>query len=64
MSRVPDLLVEQLALGELSPKRAAELRARLQAERGGLERLAAIELENSAILQALPPRRVAADPEQ
>ncbi len=47
--RVPDLLVEQLAKGELSPARAADVRRRLEAEPGGMARLAAIAADDAAL---------------
>lgn len=54
--RVPELFVEQLALGELPAERAAALRQRL----GGEERLAAIEASNAEVLREHPPDEVAA----
>jgi hypothetical protein len=59
MSRVPELLVERLAAGELGPAEAADVRRRLAAEPGGLERLAALAASDAEILAALPPDRVA-----
>lgn len=59
MSRVPDLLVERLAAGELGPAEAADVRRRLAAEPGGLDRLAALAASDAEILAALPPDRVA-----
>jgi hypothetical protein len=56
--RVPDLMLEKLALGELPEDRAAALRQRLGAE--GEERLAAIERSNAEILREHPPGEVAA----
>lgn len=53
--KIPDLHVEQLALGELPEDRARALRAALE----GDPRLAAIERSNQAILAALPPEQVA-----
>ncbi|MCB9762599.1 MAG: hypothetical protein H6739_22560 [Alphaproteobacteria bacterium] len=58
--RVPDLLVEQLALGELDEARAAAVRARLEAEPGGLARLEALAQSDAAIREAIPPRVAAA----
>jgi len=58
---VPDLLVEQLVLGELSPARAAEVRRMLEETEGGLERLAEIEASNKEILHVHPPRAAAAE---
>lgn len=59
---VPELLIERLALGELSEGEAAALRARIAAAGGPseAERLAAIEASNEAILAAHPPARAAA----
>jgi hypothetical protein len=65
-------MLERYALGELPPDQSAMLRARLQAEgeaiRAGLtpegdltSRLAALQVSDSAILQAHPPRQVAAE---
>jgi hypothetical protein len=56
--RVPDLMIEKLALGELPEERAAALRRRL-GERGD-ERLAGIERSNAEILCEHPPGEVAA----
>lgn len=58
--RVPDILVEQLALGELPPDRAADVRRRLEAEPGGLMRLEALRESDAAVLIGHPPRAVAA----
>ncbi|MCC6620286.1 MAG: hypothetical protein IT385_03475 [Deltaproteobacteria bacterium] len=44
--RVPDLLVEQLHLGELPPDVAAAVRARLDAEPGGRARLDALAADD------------------
>jgi hypothetical protein len=54
-ARVPDWKLERLAAGELPPEEAAGLRERL--EPGRLEEIAR---SNEAILEAHPPRRVAA----
>jgi hypothetical protein len=56
--RVPELMLEKLALGELPEERAATLRQRLGGE--GEERLAAIERSNAEILREHPPTEVAA----
>jgi len=56
--RVPEILVEQLALGELTPERAAEVRQRLEAEPGGLARLTAIAASNDEILEQYPAEQV------
>lgn len=62
--RVPQLLVERLVLGELSPEQAASVRARLDKEPGGLARLSAIEANNAKVLERMPPRVFAARLEQ
>ncbi len=59
--RVPDPLLEQLALGELLPEQARAVRQRLAQEPGGVERLAALELSNEQILTAYPPGLVVAE---
>ena len=58
MARVPDLLVEQLVLGELDEKRAAEIRAALEAEPGGAERIEALRTSSARILAQHPPALV------
>ena len=61
MSRVPDLLVEKLHLGELSPEAENDVRARLAAEPGGLERLAALadsDRDLAPHLRPLPERPI------
>lgn len=57
--RIPDWLLERIALGELPPDELAAARARLEQEPGGLERLAALEADSRATLERLPPERVA-----
>lgn len=57
MTRVPDLLVEQLALGELSEPQARSVRARLEADAD--PRLERLEASNAAILDAHPPEVIA-----
>jgi len=57
--RVPDVLVERLALGELPADQAADIRRRLEAEPGGIERLERIASLDATVLAAHPPRRVA-----
>jgi hypothetical protein len=52
--RVPDLLVERLAKGDLPADEAAGVRARLEAE-GGLGRLEALREDDRAALDAHPP---------
>ena len=69
---VPDWMLERYALGELPPDQSEVLRARLQAEaeavRAGLTpkgdlamRLEALQASDAAILEAHPPRLVAAE---
>ena len=58
-ARVPDLLVEQLAAGELDATRAADVRARLEAEPDGLARLAEIERSNKEVLEQISAENVA-----
>lgn len=55
---VPQLLLEKLALGELDPEEAAQVRRRLAAQPGGLERLRELERSNEEILLTHPPRAV------
>jgi hypothetical protein len=57
---VPDLLIERLALRDLDPERAADVRSRLEAA-GDLTRLGEIEASNRAILAAHPPSLVFAE---
>lgn len=59
--RVPDILLERLALGELPPDQAASVAAALEAEPGGADRLAALRASNEDILRTFPPRVVAAE---
>jgi len=56
---VPDLLVEQLLLGELPPERAAEVTRRL--EQAGDDRLEALRASDEAILEAYPAAQVVPD---
>lgn len=59
---IPDLLLERLRLGELDPVAAAEIEARLDpATRARLDRL---DADDAALLDALPPRVVAAEVER
>lgn len=57
MTRVPDLLVEQLVLGELPEAQAQSVRARLEADND--PRLKRLEASNSDILEAHPPEVIA-----
>lgn len=63
-ARTPDLLVEKLAAGELDSEEARLVRARLEAEEGGLARLAAITRSNDEVLQEYPAARMARDIEE
>jgi len=55
-NRVPDLILERYALGELSSTRMEETRKRLEAEPGGMDRLAALKASNIEILDKYPER--------
>ncbi len=59
----PDLLVEQLALGEIDEPRATQIRRALEREAadGGRDRLAELEASNREILADYPPERLAAE---
>jgi hypothetical protein len=61
--RTPDWLLERIALGELPPAELATARAQLAREPDGEARLAALEVENRAILEKLPPSSVAREVE-
>ncbi|MGC3999566.1 MAG: hypothetical protein QM767_19825 [Anaeromyxobacter sp.] len=50
----PDVLVERLHAGDLSPAEAVRVRARLEAE-GGLDRLAALDRDAATFREAHPP---------
>ncbi|MEM6273722.1 MAG: ActD-like protein [Myxococcota bacterium] len=56
-NRVPQLLVERLAKGELPEPKKTEVERRLAREPGGAERLSDIERSDRAILTELPPAR-------
>lgn len=59
MKRVPELMLERLRLGELTPDQARLVRERLAAEPGGLARLAALEaaeVDDAATVQRRPLR--------
>jgi anti-sigma factor RsiW len=62
-SRTPDWLLERIALGELPPEELAAARARLAQEPEGEARLAALEADNRATLEKLPPATVAREVE-
>ena len=59
IDRVPEYLVERLAAGDLSPKRAAEVRRRLALEPDGSARLDRVSASNAEILRDHPPEVVA-----
>lgn len=61
--RTPDWLLERIALGELPPAELAAARAQLAQEPDGEARLAALEDDNRAILEKLPPASVAREVE-
>ncbi|MFT5681528.1 MAG: hypothetical protein ACI8RZ_002434 [Myxococcota bacterium] len=56
---IPDLLIEQLLLGELPPTKATEVRRRLE-DAGELDRLDTLRADNAQILTNYPPRVIAA----
>jgi hypothetical protein len=62
-SRTPDWLLERIALGELPPEELSKARARLAQEPDGEARLAALEADNRATLEKLPPAAVAREVE-
>ena len=53
---VPEILIEQYALGELSPQRAREI----EQSPGFAERIAEIERSNAEVLAQYPPELFAA----
>lgn len=59
--RVPSLLLERLARGELEEPKRTEVLERLKREPGGEERLAELEASDRAILAEIPPARFRAD---
>jgi hypothetical protein len=62
--RVPDWLLERIALGELPPGQADELARRMAADPTAQARLQALRASNQEILSALPPAQVAAEVER
>jgi hypothetical protein len=59
--RTPDYLVERLAAGDLPAAEARAIRARLEGEPGGPERLAALAADDAATLLRHPPEVVLAE---
>lgn len=59
--RTADYLVERLAAGDLPAAEAADLRARLEQELGGPERLDALAADDAGTLERHPPRVFAAE---
>jgi hypothetical protein len=57
----PEWLVERLYAGDLPPDQAAQVRARLEAEEGGLARLEALAKDDAAMRAAHPPGPVLAE---
>ncbi|MCP4676843.1 MAG: DUF4384 domain-containing protein [Deltaproteobacteria bacterium] len=57
--RVPDIEIERLALGELSPEREEEVRGLLEEESGGMARLDVLLTSNEEILAEYPPHQMA-----
>jgi hypothetical protein len=60
-TRTPDWILERLHAGDLPPKEAAHVRARLIAEEGGLARLEALDRDDAAALAAHPPGKALAE---
>lgn len=63
-SRVPDWLLERVALDQIPPGQADELARRMAADPTAEARLAALRASNQEILAALPPAQVAAEVER
>lgn len=59
--RLPDYLLERLALGELSPDAARDAEARLAQEEGGPRRLEELRASNAELLAQHPPTKVAGE---
>ncbi|MCO4763260.1 MAG: ActD-like protein [Myxococcales bacterium] len=59
--RVPDLLLEQVHLGELPERQADEVRTRLDVEPGGPARLAALATGDKALFDRVPPAQFIAE---
>jgi hypothetical protein len=62
--RVPDWLLERIALDELPPGQTDELARRMAADPTAQARLAALRASNQEIVSALPPAQVAAEVER
>jgi hypothetical protein len=62
--RVPDWLLERVALDQVPPGQADELARRMAADPTAAARLAALRASNQEILAALPPAQVAAEVER
>lgn len=62
--RVPDILLEHLLLGELTPEESKRVLSDLGREEGGLERLEKMKRSNEEILAAYPSRSVSASIKQ
>ncbi len=60
-TRTPDWILERLHAGDLPPKEAAHVRARLIAEEDGLARLEALDRDDAATRAAHPPGPVLAE---
>lgn len=58
--RIPDLVLERFALGELDGARRAEITAQIEEDPELAERLEAIEKSTAELLAAMPPRVFAA----
>jgi hypothetical protein len=63
-SRVPDWLLERVALDQIPPGQADDLARRVAADPTAEARLAALRASNQEILAALPPAQVAAEVER
>ena len=63
-ARIPDWLLERVALGEVPARLRDDLEPRLAADPSAADRLAALAADDRAILAAHPPARVAAEVER
>ncbi|MEW6515498.1 MAG: ActD-like protein [candidate division FCPU426 bacterium] len=57
--QLPDYLLERYLLGELPPRRLAEIRAALEQDADARERLEALQASNAEILRQYPAERMA-----